>query len=328
MDIIKLSHGSGGAETAALIREVFMKYFHNDINLSMNDSAVLDVSGRIAFTSDSYVVKPVFFQGGDIGRLAVCGTVNDLLTSGAEPLYISACFIIEEGFLISDLHKICRSMAEATDEAGVKIVTGDTKVIESSEHGGLYINTSGIGKIHGKEVSFSDAGPGDAIIVTGNLGDHHACILGSRLNMQSSIKSDAAPLVNIISALIKSQIPLHGIRDITRGGLATVLNELAESCKMCAEIDESDIPVSKEVKGFCGILGLDPLYMGNEGKMVIVLPETDAGRALSIIRRQKYGESAAVIGRLTEGSGSVLRTRLGARRILPPLRGEGLPRIC
>jgi len=328
-NIITLSQGSGGAETAALINDVFMRYFHNDFNAPMNDAAVLETPGRIAFTSDSYIVRPLFFPGGDIGRLAVCGTVNDLLTAGAAPRYLSACFVLEEGLPLDDLRRICRSMAETAAEAGVSIVTGDTKVVEAAgEGGGVIINTAGIGTLRGEEVSFAAAQAGDVLIVTGTLGDHHACILGSRLGMQSEIKSDAAPLCGIVGALLAAGIPLHGMRDITRGGLATVCNELAGASHLRVEITQAAVPVSKEVEGFCALLGLDPLYMGNEGKMLITVPEQEAARALAVIRAEKYGGTAAVVGRLAEGTGAVLCTPLGARRILPPLRGEGLPRIC
>ena len=319
---ISLSHGSGGMETADLIEKIFMKHFRNQYTL-MEDAAVLPFSGSgLAFTTDSYVVKPLLFPGGDIGRLAVCGTVNDLLTTGGQPLYLSASFILEENLDIDLLSGIVESMEEAAKEAGVQIVTGDTKVIEGE--GGLYINTTGIGTAGA--VSSQNISPGDAIIVSGTLGDHHACIMSARMGIKNNIQSDAAPLVDMISNLLKSGVPLHGLRDITRGGLATVLYELASGLQ--ANIYEDDLPLTEEVNGLCQILGLDPLYMGNEGKMLVVVPKEFAKEALAIIKSSRYGENAAVIGQFTEGKGLVLNTKIGGQRKLSALSGEGLPRIC
>ena len=321
---ITLAHGSGGLETAELIESVFIKHFRNEFTRP-EDAAILPFpAGKLAFTADSFVVRPLFFPGGDIGRLAVCGTVNDLLTTGGTPLYLSASFVIEEDCDAALLDAIAKSMRAAADEAGVSIVTGDTKVVEGG--GGLYVNTSGIGTAGG--VSFSDAAAGDAILASGSLGDHHACILSRRLGIRNNIRSDAAPLVELVGALSGGGVPLHGLRDITRGGLATVLNEIAAMTGLSAEIDESALPVSEEVNGFCRILGLDPLYMGNEGKMLAVVPAASAEIALSLMRQSRYGENAAIIGRFAEGRGVRLNTRIGSRRKLPPLTGEGLPRIC
>lgn len=323
---INISHGNGGIETSELIDHIFMKYFINPINTNMEDAAVFDLEGSLAFTTDSFVVKPIFFPGGDIGRLAVCGTVNDILTTGGEPKYLSASFIIEEGFDTEDLHVISKSMLEASREANVRIVTGDTKVIEGN--GGIYMNTSGIGVIKNKLPGFKAAKESDVVIVTGTLGDHHACILSQRMGICNGITSDAAPLNNIIFALEKEKIGLHGMRDITRGGLATVLNEISKSCALQIEIEESRIPVSQEVNGLCKILGLDPLYMGNEGKMLIIVPKEEAESALNAIRKENYGANAEVVGQLKTGNGVVLHTKLGGQRILNSLTGEGLPRIC
>jgi len=321
---INLSHGNGGTETTELINNIFMKYFQNEYS-DMEDAAVLPFPEKqLAFTTDSFVVKPMFFPGGDIGRLAVCGTVNDLLTSGGKPLYLSASFILEENIETDTIEKIAKSMRIAADEAGVLIVTGDTKVIEGN--GGLIINTAGIGTAGG--LSLKKILEGDVIILSGNLGDHHACILSQRMGIQNKISSDAAPLTEIVKTLMSAEIAIRGIRDITRGGLATVLNEAALLAGLSVQIDETSIPVSQEVKGLCEILGLDPLYMGNEGKMLVVIPEHDAMKALEIIRKCRYGKNAAFIGCFAQGRGVVLRTKIGGLRNLPPLSGEGLPRIC
>jgi len=324
MSKINLSHGNGASETADLIDSVFMKYFKNKYSL-MEDSAVLPFTGeKLAFTTDSFVVKPLFFPGGDIGRLAVCGTINDLLTTGGKPLYLSASFIIEENTEFETIEKIVKSMRETAKESNVFIVTGDTKVIEGN--GGIYINTSGIGTAG--NLSLYNIKSGDVILINGTLGDHHACILSQRMKIKNNIKSDAAPLTEIINLLLENNIKIRGLRDITRGGLATVLNEAAEMSKLSVEIDETSLPVSEEVNGFCKILGLDPLYMGNEGKMMFVVQKEYANKALNIIKNCKYGENSAIIGRFITGSGVVLNTKIGGQRKLPPLSGEGLPRIC
>ena len=324
---ISLSHGNGAEETSELIESVFMKHFKNEYAL-MEDAAILPFpDSRLAFTTDSFVVKPLFFPGGDIGRLAVCGTVNDLLTTGGKPLYLSASFIIEENMDSLTLDRIAKSMRDAADEAGVFIVTGDTKVIEGS--GGLYINTSGVGRAG--DVSLRSITEGDAILVSGFLGEHHACILSQRMGIHNNIQSDAAPLVEMVSALADNGIPVHGYRDITRGGLATILNEAASVSTLLAEINEEALPVSYAVRGFCQILGLDPLYMGNEGKMLVVVPSQFADKALELLRKSRYGENAAIIGyfsRNMQNGGVIMKTKIGGQRIIPPLSGEGLPRIC
>jgi len=328
---ITLSHGNGAEETSELIASVFMRHFENEY-ARMEDAAVLPFAGRkLAFTTDSFVVRPMFFPGGDIGRLAVCGTVNDLLTTGGRPLYLSASFILEEGADTDEIGEIARSMREAADEAGVFIVTGDTKVIESAiptvrESGGVLINTAGVGAAG--DVSVRGVAEGDAILISGSLGDHHACILSRRLGIQNGVRSDAAPLVELVGALTAGGAPVHGLRDVTRGGLATVLNEIAGAAGLMAEIDEGVLPVSDEVSGFCRILGLDPLYMGNEGKMLAVVPAGRADAAADIMRRCRYGENAAVIGRFRKGSGVVMNTKIGGKRKVAALSGEGLPRIC
>ena len=333
---IALSHGNGGEEMSSLIDSVFMKHFRNKYS-DPEDAAVLPFSGgRLAFTTDSFVVKPLFFPGGDIGRLAVCGTVNDLLTTGGRPLYLSASFIIEENTDFAALDRIASSMREAADEAGVFIVTGDTKVIESSGgiesltgiegSGGLYITTAGTGEAG--DFSFHSAAEGDVILASGFLGDHHACILSQRMEIRNTIQSDAAPLVEMVSALVSGGVPVHGLRDITRGGLATVLNEAASLAGLRAEIDEAALPVSDAVRGFCGILGLDPLYMGNEGKMMMAVPPQYAEQALALLQKSRYGGNANIIGSFSRGSGVIVKTKIGGQRIVPRLSGEGLPRIC
>lgn len=323
---ISASHGSGGRDTAQLIREVFDNSYGNEIMSQMEDAALLPVTGEIAFTTDSFVVDPLFFPNGDIGRLAVSGTVNDLLTRGAVPKYLSAGFILEEGLEIETLKRVAASVADAAKEAGVKIVTGDTKVIEGN--GGMYINTAGIGLIEQKPLSSANIRKEDAILLTGTLGDHHACILSQRMGIENSIKSDVAPLCEIVRALRDSDMEIHCIRDITRGGLATVINELSSAIGLRAELSEEHLPVSKEVAGLCGVLGLDPLYMGNEGKMLITLPWEQHEKALQIIRNSRYGENAAAVGKFTDGARVVLKTKIGGLRTVSPLSGEGLPRIC
>ena len=333
-DRIDKTHGAGGSATSGLIQDIFKEAFANEHLDTLSDSAVLPAGGsrKLALTTDSYVVRPVFFPGGDIGRLAVCGTVNDLLMSGARPAYLTAGYILEEGLEINDLRRIAGSMAGTAKEAGVQIVTGDTKVVEPVDPGspGLMINTAGAGFID-ENVSIS-AGcirQGDTVIVSGNLGDHHAAILGSRMSIKNNILSDAAPLVDMVSGLMDSGISIHAMRDITRGGLATVLNELAASAGVHILLDEKSVPVSEEVSGFCRILGLDPLYMGNEGKCVFFLPPGETDRALGIIKKSRYGENAAVIGSVTDGTqGVTMRTSIGGEKTVRPLFGEGLPRIC
>ena len=325
---IELRHGSGGEETGRLIHGIFEKYFANPILDRMEDGAVLPVmEGNPVFTSDSFVVEPLFFPGGDIGRLSICGTVNDLASMGAKPLYLTSSFILETGLDTETLEKVVSSMAGTAREAGVFIVAGDTKVVEGK--GGLYINTAGIGeRSRDLSISASAMEAGDAVIVTGTMGDHHATILTERLHMKTELASDCAPLNGLVQSLLSAGLTVHTIRDITRGGLATVAGELAASSGKAMELLEEKIPVSEKVKGLSGILGLDPLTMGNEGKMIIVLPEKEADRALAILHGNPYGRNAAVVGSIKEGSGVTLITSFGGRRKLLPLRGEGLPRIC
>ncbi len=323
---IDMSYGSGGKQTTSLINEVFVKHFSNPVLKKMEDSAVLTVKERIAFTTDSFVVTPLFFKGGDIGKVAVCGTVNDLLMMGANPKYLTAGFIIEEGADLNELERIAASMAAAAKEAGVEIVAGDTKVIEGK--GGIYINTAGIGEIEREGISISACREGDVLLLSGNLGEHHSAIMSHRMEIENDIKSDCAPLKDIVGNLIAAGIDIHCMRDVTRGGLATVLNEVSASSSCKVEIEEKALPISTQVRGFCEILGLDPLYMANEGKLIAVVSEQDAPRALQIMKESRYGENAAVIGSIQAGSKVVMTTSFGGSRVIDVLYGEGLPRIC
>lgn len=324
---ITMAHGSGGRQTAQLIDEIFKKANSNPVLDMMEDSAVVDSSKQIAITTDSFVVTPLIFKGGDIGKLAVCGTVNDLLMRGAVPKYITSAYIIEEGADTELLAQIANSMAKTAKEAGVTVVAGDTKVIEGK--GGIYINTTGVGFVDENiDIKSANCKNGDVIILSGTLGEHHAAILSERMGVKNNIQSDCAPLGDMVKNMINAGIEIHAMRDITRGGLGTVLNEFAKASKCGFEIAEEKIPIMPEVEGFCKILGLNPLHMGNEGKMIAVVAANDAEKALEIIKHSKYGENAAIIGAVTGGEGVTMLTRLGGRRTVTELYGEGLPRIC
>ena len=323
---ITLSHGSGGKATSELIYQIFARHFSNPILNMMEDSAVVDGYGKIAITTDSFVVTPLFFKGGDIGRLAVCGTVNDLLMRGAVAKYITSAFIIEEGADTDTLEAIASSMAKTANEAGVCIVAGDTKVIEGN--GGVYINTAGIGFANNENIVSTNLQDGDCVIVSGTMGDHHATILSARMEIENDIQSDNAPLTDIVKNLIDGGIDIHCMRDVTRGGLGTVLNELANASQKQIEIEETAIPISDEVKAFSKILGLNIMHMGNEGKLVAIVPSEKANKAVEIMKNSKYGENATIIGKITNGEGVILNTRLGGQKKINVLIGEGLPRIC
>jgi hydrogenase expression/formation protein HypE len=365
---ITMAHGSGGRDSAALMRDIFGKHFSNETLNRLDDAAVLSrPAADIAVSTDSFVVTPIEFLGGDIGKLAVCGTVNDVLMMGAVPKYLTCGFIIDEGLALATLDRIAESMARAAAQAGVMIVAGDTKVVErraagaqsqnGAGHGtagqesigagggaagesgangaGLFINTSGIGFLRDGIISApaaSGACAGDAVIVSGNLGDHHACILSARLGLANNIRSDCAVLADIVDALYASGADIHTMRDVTRGGLGTVLNEIAASSRTRIELSEDSIPVSEEVKAFCGIMGLEPLYMGNEGKMVAIVAEADAEKALAAMRKTENGKGAQIIGKVSEMSAGApdvtMKTRIGGTRRISVLQGEGLPRIC
>lgn len=333
MDKILMEHGSGGRATGELIETIFAEAFSNEILSAMEDAAVVAGSGRIAVTTDSFVVTPFTYAGGDIGRLCVCGTVNDLLMRGAKPKYLTCGFILQTGAELASLRKIARSMADTAREAGVCIVAGDTKVVEGD--GGIFINTTGVGFVpENVKIRASGSRAGDVLLVSGNLGDHHAAILSGRMGICNSIKSDNAPLNDMVERLLSSGAHVHTLRDVTRGGLATVLKELAAASGLRFEIEEKRLPVDPQVRDFCGLLGLDPLYMGNEGKLVAAVPEKDAIRALDALTHSRYGEHAAVIGcvrepeRKSDRGKLILKTRIGGMRTLDLLQGEGLPRIC
>jgi hydrogenase expression/formation protein HypE len=332
--LILLGHGSGGGMSHELIEGLFVRYFGNPLLLPLEDASTFRLpQGKAAFTTDSYVVKPLFFPGGNIGRLSVCGTVNDLSMRGAEPLYLSAGFIIEEGFAVADLEKIVISMSEAAQEAGVSIVCGDTKVVERHAADGLYINTAGVGVVpEGVDISVQRALPGDAVIVSGTVGDHGVTVLSQRqsLHFRSPLVSDVAPLNRLVRGMLDAAPTVHALRDPTRGGLATTLKEIAGSSSAGIEIDEERIPVSEAVKAACEMLGLDYLYLANEGKLVAVVPEADAGRVLAAMRENVYGKNAAVIGRVTQDHPGIvtMRNAYGIKRIVEMLASDQFPRIC
>lgn len=331
---VQLGHGSGGILMHRLLEQHILPAFHNEILAQGHDSAVLDLDGhRLAFTTDSYVVQPRFFPGGDIGSLAVNGTVNDLAMSGARPLWMSAGLILEEGLPMTELDRVLASMKSAAQEAGVCIVTGDTKVVDRGHGDGLYVNTSGIGLIeHQLEIGPGSICAGDTILVSGDLGRHGICILSERerLAFDTTIESDTAALHEPVSAMIEAGLPIHCLRDLTRGGLASALKELMLVSGLSCEIRETDIPVAAEVRGACELLGLDPLYVANEGRMLAILPHGSTEAALSVLQRFPETANAAAIGTVhAEQSGQVvLRSSIGTRRVVDMLPGEQLPRIC
>jgi len=332
-DKILLAHGSGGKLAHDLVEKSFVKVLANPLLDKMDDSAVFELSGRLAFTTDSYVVSPIFFPGGDIGKLAVCGTVNDLATSGAKPLYLSLAFIIEEGLALEDLEKIVNSVQAVCGEAGVEIVTGDTKVVTRGSADKLFINTAGVGVIpEGVNISGSNARPGDKVILSGAIGDHGIAVVSKRegLSFATKLKSDCAPLGGLVAEMLKASPDIHALRDPTRGGLATSLNELAQQSKVSIRIEEKEIPVREEVLAACEMLGFDPLYVANEGKMIAIVPPGDADKVLKAMRRNKYGKKAAIIGEVgAENPGRVtMKTVLGSSRIVDMMVGDLLPRIC
>ena len=332
MSRILLSHGAGGREMAALIDEVFLARY-GDPNRVGDDSAIVLVeSHRLAFTTDSFVVDPLFFPGGDIGRLAVAGTVNDLLTAAARPLVLSASFILEEGLEIDTLRVIAESMRETAAEAGVAIVTGDTKVVPKGSADKVFITTAGVGLVLAPGVSGAAARPGDEIILTGTVGDHGAAVLLAREKLLDgeAIRSDAAPLTGLVLNLLDEGVEIHAMRDPTRGGIASALNEIARQSQVAMEIIESRVPVAPPVAAACEALGLDVFQVANEGKMLIIVAPEDAAKALFIIRRSPYGESARVIGQVTPAPpGRVtVKTIIGTTRLLDPPSGDLLPRIC
>ncbi len=329
-----MSHGAGGKATHTLIEAVFLDAFRNPLLEPLEDQAVFSVGGtRLAFTTDSYVVAPLFFPGGDIGDLAVNGTVNDLAVSGARPLYLSAGFILEEGFPVEDLRRIVGSMAAAAAVAGVQIVTGDTKVVQRGKADGCYVNTAGVGVLE-RPVTLSAANvrPGDVVLVSGPIGDHGVTILLSRgeLDIESDITSDTAPLNGIIAALLDAVDGVRCLRDATRGGVATILNEIAVASEVAVVVDEAAVPMRPEVRGASEILGIDPLYVASEGRFVAVVDGAQADAALAALRAHPLGAEAAVIGTVKDDPPTLvlLKTEFGGTRIVDMLIGDPLPRIC
>ncbi|KHD37450.1 carbamoyl dehydratase HypE [Clostridium acetobutylicum] len=331
---ILLSHGSGGKQTNSLINNLFVKYFDNNIIKAMNDSAQIKLVGnKIAFTTDSFVISPQFFKGGDIGKLAVCGTVNDLSVSGARPCYLTSAFIIEEGYSMESLELIVKSMADTAKKAGVKIVAGDTKVVEKGNVDGVYINTTGIGELYNNiNISASRAEVGDLIIVNGNIGEHGMSIMCERsgIYIYGELKSDCAPLNELVGCMLKACRDIHVIRDATRGGIAAVLNEIAEASDVSVELNYENIPVSEEVKGACELLGLDPLYIANEGKLCCFVPKEYALNVIKEMKKNVLGKNAAIIGKVVEETHYkvYLKTVVGGKRIVEMPSGEQFPRIC
>jgi hydrogenase expression/formation protein HypE len=334
---VLLAHGGGGRLTHQLIEKMFLPAFGDPALSQRHDGAVLPLTGaRMAFTTDSYVVRPLFFPGGDIGSLAVNGTVNDLAMCGARPVYLSAGFILEEGLPMETLWRVVQSMRTAADRAGVRIVTGDTKVVDRGKGDGIFINTAGVGLIeHDQTIGPKSIQPGDRILLSGDVGRHGIAIMASRegLAFESTVESDSVPLADLVTALLVARIEIHCLRDLTRGGLASGLNEIGEAAGVGMTIDERLIPVREEVQGACEILGLDPLYVANEGRCVAIVPEKDAGRALAILRAHPLGAGACAIGQVGKKEDHapaplVMKTRIGVNRIVDMLSGEQLPRIC
>jgi hydrogenase expression/formation protein HypE len=333
-DRVLLGHGSGGQLTNDLIRKLFVPAFDNEVLSAQEDQATLEFNeARLAFTTDSFVVKPIFFPGGDIGRLAVHGTINDLAVGGAKPLWLSAAFILEEGLPLDDLKRIVVSMRRACDEAGVTLVTGDTKVVDRGKGDQIFITTSGIGVVPaGRRLSIHAAQPGDCIVVSGTIGDHGIAIMSVRegIEFETILESDSAALGGLTQAMLEACPSIRCMRDPTRGGLSSALNELAAASRVGVKIDEAVIPVRQEVRGACEMLGLDPLYVANEGKLIAVVPPQDADRLLAAMQAHPLGRDAAIIGAvIAEHPGMVIqRSSVGGERVVTMIAGEQLPRIC
>jgi hydrogenase expression/formation protein HypE len=339
-DRIVLGHGGGGLLTAELIQRLFVPAFDNEVLGALEDQATVGLGGangvkvpRIALTTDSFVVRPLFFPGGDIGRLAVHGTVNDLAVGGARPLYLAAAFILEEGLALDDLKRIVASMRAACDEAEVSLVTGDTKVVDRGKGDQVFITTTGVGVVpEGRCLSIRAARPGDRVVVSGTIGDHGMAIMSVRegLEFETVLESDTAPLTGLVRVMLDACPAIRAMRDPTRGGVSSALNELAEASHVGVDLVESSIPVRPEVRGACEMLGLDPLYVANEGKLIAVVPPEDADRLVAVMRAHPLGRDAAVIGDVVaEHPGMVtMRSLVGGRRVVTLLSGEQLPRIC
>ncbi len=331
---VDMSHGAGGRAMAQLIDELFVRHFDNALLRKGNDNASFEVAGgRMVMSVDGHVISPLFFPGGDIGSLAVHGTLNDVAAAGARPLYLSAGFILEEGFPLADLERIVASMGQASREAGVPVVTGDTKVVERGKGDGVFITTTGVGVVpEGVSISGDLAEPGDAVLLSGTIGDHGVAIMSSRENLsfETTIESDSAALHGLVADLVAGVDSIHVLRDPTRGGLATTLNEIAAQSGVGMQLDEEAIPVKPAVEAACELLGLDPLYVANEGKMICIVPRADADRALAIMRAHPLGRAAAIIGEVVEDDhGFVqMQTGFGGNRVLDWMASEQLPRIC
>lgn len=332
-DFVTLAHGGGGRKTAELIEKVFKAHFSNP-QFTADDAAVLETGGgKIAMTTDGFIVSPYKFNGGNIGKLSICGTVNDLSCMGAKPLYMTCAFVIEEGFPLSELEMIASYMEKTAAEAGVKIVAGDTKVAGKGQVDHVFITTTGIGELtDGFSTSGAFAEPGDVVIVTGDIGRHGTAILLERneLGIKADVKSDCAPLWETVKSMIDTTKDIHVIRDATRGGVGTVLYEIAAESGVGVSLDSEALPVDPAVKGVCGMLGLDPLYLANEGTMVVIAPEKEADRLIETLHKGKYSKNAAVIGRITEENAGrvIMNTEIGTQTMLPQPGGELLPRIC
>jgi len=332
--VIEMGHGSGGRSSVSLIDELFVRHFDNELLDQGNDQALFPVpAGRMVISTDGHVITPLFFPGGDIGSLSVHGTINDVAMSGAVPLYLSASFILEEGFPLADLERIVISMAKASRDAGVPVVTGDTKVVERGKGDGVFITTTGIGTVPDDiNISGDLARSGDVVILSGSIGDHGIAILSSREGLQFSttMESDSAALHTLVAAMVAAVPDIHCMRDPTRGGLATTLNELAWQSKVGIRIRETSIPVKAEVRGACELMGLDPLYIANEGKLVCIVPAEDAEQLLAVMHRHPLGQAAAIIGTVCEDAQQmvVMETAFGGNRVVDWLAGEQLPRIC
>jgi hydrogenase expression/formation protein HypE len=333
-DTVLLGHGSGGKLSAELVRDVFLPAFNNPALARLDDQAIVQVNGsRIAITTDSFVVKPLFFPGGDIGSLAVHGTVNDLAMGGAQPLFLSVAFIIEEGLSMDVLRRVVESLQRAAASAGVQIVTGDTKVVEKGSGDGLFINTTGIGLLEPDvQMSANRARPGDQILLSGSIGDHGIAILAQREGLQfdSTIESDSASLHTLVASMLNVTRSIRCMRDPTRGGLSSTLNEIAARSQVGIELDEPSIPVREEVRGACELLGLDPLYVANEGKLVAIVDPAVSGPVLAAMRGHDSGRQAQIIGAVTASHPGLvtMRTVLGTERVVDMLAGDQLPRIC
>lgn len=333
-DRIVLGHGSGGKMAADLIAKTFLPAFDNPALRAGDDGAVVEVpAGRIVISTDSHVVYPLFFPGGDIGHLAVCGTVNDVAVMGAKPLYLTVGFILEEGLPLDILQRVVNSMKLAAAEAGVQIVSGDTKVVQRGKADGLYISTTGVGILpEGRKIGGAQAKPGDVVLLSGPMGDHGIAVLAARgeLGFETDIQSDCAPLNDLIAGLLAACPDVHVLRDPTRGGVATTLNEIAKQSGACITLFEKTLPARPAVAAVCEMLGFDPLYVANEGKALVILPRESAERALAALRASKYGAEAVLIGEVSESpQGRVLmKTAIGATRVVDMLAGEMLPRIC